>query len=67
MKLAALGSRLAGTVILASSALAGGVIWLLLTDPVALTRAVASGTVGPLVRALLDVFGQVCRGMLRWL
>jgi hypothetical protein len=67
MKLAAWGGRLAGVVMLASAVFAAAVIWLLLTDPVALTQAVASGSVGTLAKALFDVFSQAFRGMLRWL
>jgi len=67
MRLATIGGRLAGTVMLAAAVFAAAVTWLLFSDPITLGQAMADGSVGTLAKALMDVFSQAFRGMLRWL
>jgi hypothetical protein len=66
MSFAGVGNRLVGAVALASTVLAGASIWLLVTDPGTVTRALAEGSVEPLLRELLEVMGTALRHLLRW-
>lgn len=47
--------------------LAGGTIWLVLTDPVTVADAVAKGEISPIVRALAGVLYDAVRGLLDYL
>jgi len=62
-----LGSTLAGSVALASTVLAGATIWLILTDPGAVTNALAEGSAERLLRSLLEVIGAAVGRLLGWL
>ena len=50
-----------------SHPLAGAAIWLLVTDPVAVSTATSSGDVGPLVRAFGAVLFDALRGLFAYL
>jgi hypothetical protein len=52
---------------LIAAALAGAAIWLLVTDPVAVSTATSSGDVGPLVRAFGAVLFDALRGLFAYL
>lgn len=67
MTLSAMGPRLAGTVALVSTVLAGATIWLILTDPGTLTSALAEGSADRFLRSLLDVIGSALGRLLRWM
>lgn len=66
MTLSSVGPRLAGAVALASAALAGATIWLMLTDPGTVTSALAERSAEKLLRGLLDVVGAAIGRLLRW-
>lgn len=67
MSLVRAGLSLAGVVAAVGATLAVATLWLLLTDPVTVADAVATGDVSPLVSALADVFGAALRGILSYL
>ena len=67
MTLSAAGPRLAGTLALISTVLAGATIWLMLTDPGALTSALAEGSAERFLRGLLEVIGSALGRLLRWM
>jgi hypothetical protein len=67
MTLAAVGPRLAGTVALVSTVLAGATIWLILSDPGTVASALAEGSAERLLRGLLDVVGSAIGRLLRWM
>jgi hypothetical protein len=46
---------------------AGGLIYLLVTQPVATAENIANGEVSPLVRAVADVLFDALRGVLKYL
>jgi hypothetical protein len=50
-----------------SAVVAGGVIWLVVTDPVTVASAVESGEVSPLVRRLAEVLYNALSGLLAYL
>jgi len=52
---------------LVSTALAGATIWLILTDPGAMTSALAEGSAEPFLRSLLEVIGSAIGRLLRWM
>jgi hypothetical protein len=58
MTLSAVGSRLAGTMALVSMVLAGATIWLMLTEPGTLARAVPEGSAERLLRGVIEVVGS---------
>lgn len=58
---------LVGVVGLLAAALAGATIWLLVTDPVTVADAVATGEVSPLMRALAGVLASALRDLLKYL
>lgn len=67
MSLVRAGLSLAGVVAAVAATLAAATLWLLLTDPVTVADAVATGDVSPLVSALADVFATALRGILSYL
>lgn len=58
---------LAGSVTLVSAVLAAATIWLILTDPGTVARALVEGSAERLVRGLLDVVAAALERLLRWL
>ncbi|HSL22504.1 MAG TPA: hypothetical protein VK886_13300 [Vicinamibacterales bacterium] len=56
-----------GVVGLVAAALAGATIWLLVTDPVTVADAVATGEVSPLMRALASVLADALRDLAKYL
>lgn len=50
-----------------AAAIAGATIWLLLTDPVTVANAVASGDVSPVVQAIGAVIVGALKGIFRYL
>jgi hypothetical protein len=58
---------LVGVVGVMAVALAGAMIWLLVTQPVTVADAVAQGEVSPLVRALGEALYQAFQGLLKYL
>ena len=50
-----------------AATIAGATIWLLFTDPVTLADKVATGDVGPIVRALGAVIADALRGLFKYL
>ncbi len=67
MSLVRAGLSLAGVIAAVAATLAVATLWLLLTDPVTVADAVASGDVSPLVSALASVFATAMRGILSYL
>lgn len=67
MHLVRAGLSLAGVIAAVAATLAAATLWLLLTDPVTVADAVASGDVSPLVSALADVLATAVRGLLSYL
>jgi hypothetical protein len=57
----------AGAMALVSTVLAGATIWLMLTDPDAVTTALADGSSGRLLQDLLEVLGSAITRLLRWM
>jgi hypothetical protein len=58
---------LVATIGLIAAALAAAAIWLLVTDPVAVSTATSTGDVGPLVRAFGMVLYDALRGLFAYL
>ena len=58
---------LAGSVALVSAVLAVATIWLILTEPGTVARALVDGSAERLFRGLLDVVGAALERLLRWL
>lgn len=52
---------------LLAAALAGATIWLLITDPVTVADAVATGEITPIVRALAAVLYEALRELIGYL
>lgn len=50
-----------------ASVIAAAIIWLVLTDPVAVATVVESGEVSPLVRRIADVLFSALSGLLDYL
>jgi hypothetical protein len=67
MSLGRISLSLFGVVGLVAAALAGATIWLLVTDPVTVADAVATGEVSPLMRALAVVLADALRDLARYL
>ncbi len=67
MSLARVSLSLFGVVGILAATIAGATIWLLLTDPVTVADAVASGEVSPLVKALAGVLYDAMQGILKYL
>ena len=67
MSLGRVSLSLFGVVGLVAAALAGATIWLLVTDPVTVADAVATGEVSPLMRALASVLADALRDLVKYL
>jgi multidrug resistance efflux pump len=67
MSLGRFSLSLFGVVGILAAALAGATIWLLVTDPVTVADAVASGEVSPLMRALAGVLASALRDLVKYL
>lgn len=67
MGLVKAGLSLAGVIAAVAATLAVATLWLLMTDPVTVADAVASGDVSPLVSALANVFATAIRDILDYL
>jgi multidrug resistance efflux pump len=67
MSLGRISLSLFGVVGIVAAALAGATIWLLVTDPVTVADAVASGEVSPLMRALAGVLADALRDIAKYL
>jgi hypothetical protein len=58
---------LAGIIGILTAVFAGGLIYLLVTQPVATAEKIAEGEVSPLVRAVASVLFDALRGVLKYL
>jgi hypothetical protein len=67
MSLGHISLSLFGAVGIVAAALAGATIWLLVTDPVTVADAVATGEVSPLMRALAVVLADALRDIAKYL
>ena len=67
MSFARLSLSLAGVVGVIAAALAAATIWLIMTQPVTVADAVASGEVSPLVKALAGVIYNALQGLIKYL
>ena len=67
MSLARTVLSLAGVVAAVATTLAIATLWLLLTEPVTVADAVATGDVSPLMSALAGVIANAVRGLLDYL
>lgn len=67
MSLGRISLSLFGVVGLVAAALAGATIWLIVTDPVTVADAVATGEVSPLMRALAVVLADALRDLAKYL
>lgn len=67
MSLARLSLSLAAVIGLIATALAAATIWLLVTQPVTVADAVATGEVSPLMRALGAALYDALAGVVKWL
>jgi hypothetical protein len=67
MSFARLSLSLAAVIGLVATALAGATIWLLVTQPVTVADAVASGEVSPLMKALAGALYDALAGIVKYL
>jgi hypothetical protein len=67
MSLGRVSLSLFGVVGILAAALAGATIWLLVTDPVTVADAVATGEVSPLMRALAGVLADALADLIKYL
>jgi multidrug resistance efflux pump len=67
MSLGHISLSLFGVVGIVAAALAGATIWLLVTDPVTVADAVATGEVSPLMRALAGFLADALRDLAKYL
>ncbi len=67
MSFARFSLSVAGIVGVVAVALAAATIWLMMTQPVTVADAVASGEVSPLVKALAGVLYDAFRGIIKYL
>ena len=67
MSFARLSLSLAAVIGLIATALAGATIWLLITHPVDVAEAVATGEVSPLMRALAGALYNALEGIVKYL
>jgi hypothetical protein len=67
MSLGHVSLSLFGVVGILAAALAGATIWLLVTDPVTVADAVATGEVSPLMRALATVLADALADLIKYL
>lgn len=67
MSFARLSLSLAAVIGLIATALAGATIWLMITNPVDVAEAVATGEVSPLMRALAGALRSALEGIVKYL
>ena len=67
MSFARLSLSLAAVIGLIATALAGAAIWLLVTSPVTVADAVATGEVSPIMRALAGALYDALAGIVKYL
>ncbi|HXG54633.1 MAG TPA: hypothetical protein VNJ03_04580 [Vicinamibacterales bacterium] len=67
MSFARLSLSLAAVIGVVATALAGATIWLLITQPVTVADAVASGEVSPVMRALAGALYEALQGVVKYL
>jgi hypothetical protein len=67
MSLARLSLSLAAVVGLIATALAAATIWLLVTQPVTVADAVATGEVSPIMKALAGALYEALAGIVKYL
>ena len=67
MSFARLSLSLAAVIGLIASALAAATIWLLVTQPVTVADAVATGEVSPIMRALAGALYEALAGIVKYL
>ncbi|MDQ3214306.1 MAG: hypothetical protein M3Q85_16630 [Acidobacteriota bacterium] len=67
MSLAQRSLSLAAIIGILTAVFAGGLIYLLITQPVATAENIADGEISPLVRAVADVLYDALRGVLKYL
>jgi hypothetical protein len=67
MSFARLSLSLAAVVGLIATALAAATIWLLVTQPVTVADAVATGEVSPIMRALAGALYEALAGIVKYL
>jgi len=67
MRLQRLSTSLFGFIAVVTVVLATATIWLFLTNPVTVAKAVNEGEVSPLVRDLASVLFNALRGLLKYL
>jgi hypothetical protein len=67
MSFARISLSLVGITGVVAIALAGGVIWLMMTQPVMVADSVAKGEYSPLARALADALYDALAGLLKYL
>ncbi|HEY0875571.1 MAG TPA: hypothetical protein VGD94_18990 [Vicinamibacterales bacterium] len=67
MSFARLSLSLAAVIGLIATALAGATIWLLVTQPVTVADAVATGEVSPIMRALAGALYDALAGIVKYL
>ena len=67
MSIVRLSLSLAAVIGIVATALAGAVIWLLITQPVTVADAVAKGEVSPLMRAIAGALYEALSGVAKYL
>ena len=67
MSFARLSLSLAAVIGLIATAMAGATIWLLITQPVTVADAVATGEVSPIMRALVGALYDALAGIVKYL
>lgn len=67
MSFARLSLSLAAVIGLIATALAAAAVWLLMTNPVTVADAVASGEVSPVMRALAGALYEALAGIVKYL
>lgn len=67
MSIVRLSLSLAAVIGLIATALAGATIWLLVTQPVTVADAVATGEVSPIMRALAGALYEALAGLVKYL
>ncbi len=67
MEYRGLGVGVVSAVAILSMVLAGGTIWLLLTNPVTVATAVNEGEITPFARDLANIILQALQGLLKYL
>lgn len=67
MRVVRWGMSLVAMVGLLAATIAGATIWLLITDPVTVSDAVAKGDVSPIINALGGVLMGALRGIFKYL